>query len=81
MTAGPLGPFTALAKIRRWCGWRNENRGNRVTEVPYSAAGRRAQSSNPKTWRPLTDFDRQTLGAILRHPGGSGGPSEVGIFL
>jgi hypothetical protein len=45
--------MTALADLledRQWVAWRNEQRGDDVTKVPYASATQQAQSDNPETW-------------------------------
>jgi putative DNA primase/helicase len=42
-----------LKALRQWVLWRGEQRGDRMTKVPYSAAGSKASSSDSNTW---TDF-------------------------
>jgi putative DNA primase/helicase len=43
-----------LKDLRQWVVWRGEQRGDRMTKVPYSVAGKKASSSDSSTW---TDFD------------------------
>jgi putative DNA primase/helicase len=45
---------TELKALRQWVLWRGEQRGDRMTKVPYSVAGKKASSSDRSTW---TDFD------------------------
>jgi putative DNA primase/helicase len=42
-----------LKALNQWVLWRGEQRGDRITKVPYSASGNRASSSDSDTW---TDF-------------------------
>jgi putative DNA primase/helicase len=39
-----------LKALRQWVLWRGEQRGDRMTKVPYSAAGNKASSSDSNTW-------------------------------
>jgi len=39
-----------LKALRQWVLWRGEQRGDRMTKVPYSEAGNKASSSDSNTW-------------------------------
>jgi putative DNA primase/helicase len=39
-----------LKKFNQWVLWKLENRNGKTTKVPYTLAGQRAQTNNPKTW-------------------------------
>jgi hypothetical protein len=39
-----------LKGLKQWVLWRGERRGDRVTKVPYSAAGNKASPSDGNTW-------------------------------
>jgi putative DNA primase/helicase len=39
-----------LAERDQWVLWRHEDRDGRSTKVPYQVGGRRASSTDPKTW-------------------------------
>jgi hypothetical protein len=54
---GPAAPgamttaFDHLAQDPRWVAWRNEQRGDKVTKVPYSPVRKgRARADDPATW-------------------------------
>ena len=53
-----------LKALRQWVLWRGEQRGDRWTKVPYSAAGNKASSSDSNTW---ADF----AGVAERYENGS----------
>jgi predicted P-loop ATPase len=40
----------ALAGEPRWVAWRNEQRGDKKTKVPYAPDGRRAKADDPSSW-------------------------------
>jgi hypothetical protein len=74
---GALPPITAatFADFPRWCAWRTELDARRKpTKVPYCAVGRRASSTDPRTW--LTRPQAQAIADQL-----SGTLKGVGIFL
>lgn len=56
MTANLLVPDD-LAERDQWVLWRYEERNGRSTKVPYQVDGRRASSTDPKTW---TSFEAVT---------------------
>jgi putative DNA primase/helicase len=69
-----MNPFAALDRERRWVAWRNEQRGNKLTKVPYGNGGR-AKADDPATW-----LTREEASATAqRIVNGSGG--GVGIQL
>lgn len=39
-----------LKSARRWVCWKFEQRGGKMTKVPYTPTGRRAKSNDPATW-------------------------------
>lgn len=39
-----------LAPARRWCAWRNELRGTKLSKVPYAGEKQRAKANDPRTW-------------------------------
>jgi hypothetical protein len=47
-------PITLVDLVRHplWVAWRNEQRGNGLTKVPYSAVQKPARSDDPATWLP-----------------------------
>jgi putative DNA primase/helicase len=47
----PFSSFPAAPKKeRRWCVWRYERKGEKLTKVPYQSVVARASSTNPETW-------------------------------
>jgi hypothetical protein len=60
---------------RQWVAWRNEQRGDKLTKVPYTAVGQRAKSDDPSTW---LRHDEAVLIAEAIDNGLGGG---VGIML
>src|SRR3954469_22020291 len=44
-----MSPFAAFDLASRWVGWRNEQRGQSITKVPYGLHGR-AKADDPATW-------------------------------
>jgi hypothetical protein len=42
--------FITLAAEPRWVNWRNEQRGERLTKVPYQPNNQRAKADDPTTW-------------------------------
>jgi len=64
-----------LAACPQWVAWRNEQRGDDVTKVPYTAANRLAEADNPETW---VTHDQATLVCAAIVNGAGGG---VGIEL
>ena len=61
-----------LVPIPRWCAWRNEPRGDKVTKVPYSGVGREAKSDNLTTWQ-LHDSAAALAETIVNGSGGGVG--------
>src|SRR5260370_6758561 len=48
---GKLPALEELQARPQWVCWRKEQRGGKLTKVPYSAAtGSKAHSDNPQTW-------------------------------
>jgi hypothetical protein len=68
--------FDDIARLRLWVAWQNEPAAERPTKVPYSAAGRRASSTDPATW--LTRDQAERVRDRLPFPCGDGG---IGIIL
>jgi predicted P-loop ATPase len=64
-----------LIQVPRWCAWRNEPRGDKVTKVPYGAPNREAKSDDPATWQ---SHDTAALVAERIVNGAGGG---VGFML
>jgi hypothetical protein len=42
--------LVSLSEMPRWVAWRNEDRGGKLTKVPYAINGRRAKANDPTTW-------------------------------
>jgi hypothetical protein len=61
-----------LVPIPRWCAWRNEPRGDKVTKVPYSGVGREAKSDDLTTWQ-LHDSAAALAETIVNGSGGGVG--------
>jgi putative DNA primase/helicase len=40
----------SLADEPRWVAWRSEERGGRLTKIPYSPGGGKAKADDPSTW-------------------------------
>ena len=57
-----------LAAISRWVCWKAVTRGDKVTKVPYTPAGSKAKSTDPRTW---STFDECFAAAFVdgRHDG------------
>jgi hypothetical protein len=64
-----------LAACPQWVAWRNEQRGDDITKVPYTATNRLAEADNPETWIP---HDKAAALAEIIINGAGGG---VGIEL
>lgn len=61
-----------LASERRWVAWRNERRGPKLTKVPYTETGRKAQANNPETWRILRNAEGCARSIVNGLGGGTG---------
>ncbi len=44
-----------LEDLRQWVNWRYETRDGKRTKVPYSPSGRRADTTDPKTWSTFAE--------------------------
>jgi hypothetical protein len=51
------GTFDDLAAACRWVAWRNEQRGKRLTKIPYGVAGKPAKADDPSTWLMRADAE------------------------
>jgi hypothetical protein len=47
-----VSAFEALAAEPRWVAWRNEQRKDKKTKIPYAPAGGMAKADDPSTWGP-----------------------------
>jgi putative DNA primase/helicase len=45
-----VAAFETLGDEPRWVVWRNEERGSKLTKVPYSPWGGRAKADDPRSW-------------------------------
>jgi putative DNA primase/helicase len=61
-----------LAAEPRWVGWRNEERGNKLTKVPYSTVGKKAKADDPSTWRSRTEAESVAAQIVNGLGGGVG---------
>ncbi|MDO5758361.1 MAG: DUF5906 domain-containing protein [Rhodobacterales bacterium] len=68
--------WVALDAARQWCAWREEQRGDKWTKVPYVTAQRMARANDPATW--LTRARAEAVAADLLSGGRKSG---VGLFL
>ncbi len=68
--------LSALSSLPRWVAWQTEDRGGKLTKVPYSPQGQRAKADDPDTWGTRTQAEARA--ARLPCPFGGGG---VGIEL
>jgi putative DNA primase/helicase len=48
-----------LSERDQWVLWRFEDRNGRPTKVPYQVGGRRASSTDPKTWASFEDVTKE----------------------
>ena len=63
-----MGAIPAEAKaLHQWVLWRYEQRGDKMTKVPYQVNGEKAELNNPDTW---TTFD--LVSARMQRPGYDG---------
>lgn len=68
MTANLLVPDD-LAERDQWVLWRYEERNGRSTKVPYQVGGRRASSTDPKTWASFEAVSNEWRNAPARYAG------------
>jgi putative DNA primase/helicase len=61
-----------LADEQRWLSWRNEQRGDKLTKVPYYAPGRKASSTDPSTWRIRSEAEACAKRVVNGQRGGVG---------
>jgi hypothetical protein len=71
-----VSALDSLANERRWVGWRNEQRGDRSTKVPYGAGDRPAKADNPSTW--VTRDEAAELAKRIANGHGGGIGLELG---
>ncbi len=45
-----MSPLDQFAQDPRWVAWRNEQRGEKLTKVPYCRFDRKAKADDPGTW-------------------------------
>lgn len=50
---------------KRWVNWRLEEVNGKLTKVPYMKNGRKASSTNPKTWTKLSELEGMKHGIVL----------------
>ncbi|MCU1325141.1 MAG: virulence-associated family protein [Bryobacterales bacterium] len=61
--ANSVGLPLQLTSVPHWIGWRREQRGGRVTKVPYNlTTGRRASSTEPSDWLGYDEARRLSAG-------------------
>jgi hypothetical protein len=65
----PLDPYD---EDRRWVGWRNELRGEKLTKVPYCGVGKKAKADDPTTWVSRADAERVAARIVNGLGGGIG---------
>lgn len=65
-------PFAALVDEKRWVGWRNELRGDKLTKVPYAPNGRKAKADDPATWRTRAEAEKVRAEIVNGLGGGVG---------
>lgn len=70
-----MSPFDAPTMRPRCVAWRNERRGDKLTKVPYGAAGRHAKADDSSTW--VSRAQAETLAKRLVNGLGGG----IGIQL
>lgn len=70
-----MSALDAFANASRWVAWRNEDRNDRATKIPYAPQGGKAKADDPATWSSRADAEYM---AKLLVNGSGGG---VGIQL
>jgi hypothetical protein len=64
--------FAMLDDQPRYVAWRNEERGGKLTKVPYGRGGQRAKADDPATWLTRREAERIARGIINGSGGGIG---------
>jgi putative DNA primase/helicase len=67
-----MSAFDSFANEQRWIAWRNENRGGKLTKVPYGVGGKPAKANDPATWLFLGDANALEKRIANGHGGGVG---------
>jgi len=73
--------MTALdvaAEAPRWVAWRNEDRGGRLTKIPYGPRGGKAKADDPATWGTRAEAEAKAAEIVEDQGGGIG--IELGDF-
>jgi hypothetical protein len=79
-----ISVFNALALEQRWVAWRNEERGDKFTKVPYSAPDKPAKANDPSTWLTRHHATNVARSIANGHGGGVGyqlGDHGADLFL
>ena len=67
--------MTALdifAEEPRWVAWRNEDRGGRLTNIPYGPRGGKAKADDPATWGTRAEAEAKAAEIVGQQGGGIG---------
>jgi hypothetical protein len=71
-----MSAFEKFFEDPRWVAWRNEERGGKLTKVPYGAGGKPARANDPNTW--LNHNEAQALAKRITNGRGGGVGYELG---
>jgi putative DNA primase/helicase len=73
MTAETIArALDGLCSEPRWVAWRNEQRGDKTTKIPYAANGRHAKADDPSTWATRADVELKVRSLVNGLGGGVG---------
>jgi hypothetical protein len=58
-----------LTELDQWVLWRSETKNGKPTKVPYQLTGKRAGSTDPRTWSPLAEVSKKLQENRKRYDG------------